>query len=199
MINGILAGCVSITAPCAFVNIYGAAVIGFVGGALVVWATILLDKCQIDDPVGAIPVHLVCGIWGTLAVGLFSQHPDSYAWSKEFFNLKQGGLFFGGGFNLLFSQLIGILLVGAFTVAFSFLAWFVISRFMYIISDHPRAKFKVFKYLRVSPQEEVIGLDSLFAEGNNIDSLKRDYVKRQQENRYWQLKSKRRKLGQYRK
>ncbi|MFM7407394.1 MAG: ammonium transporter [Cuspidothrix sp.] len=179
IINGILAGCVSITASCAFVNLFGAAVIGFAGGALVVWATILLDKLEIDDPVGAIPVHLVCGIWGTLAVGLFSQNPKSYPWYEDF-STNTSGLFFGGGFNLLFSQLIGILLVGAFTVVFSSFAWFGISRFMYIISDHPRAKFKVFKYLRVSPQEEVIGLDSLFAEGNDINLLKRDYIKRQQ-------------------
>ncbi|MGM3309337.1 ammonium transporter [Anabaena sp. WFMT] len=199
MINGILAGCVSITAACAFVNIPSAVFIGFVGGALVVWATIFLDKCQIDDPVGAVPVHLVCGIWGTLAVGLFSQNPNSYAWSEDFFKLEQGGLFFGGGSNLLFAQLIGILLVGAFTVVFSLIAWIGISYFMYIISDTYRSEFKVFKYLRVSPQEEVIGLDSLFADNDNeVGQLKRDYTKRQREKRSWQQKSKRRKLGQYR-
>ena len=198
MINGILAGAVSITAPCAFVNIPSAAVIGFVGGALVVWATIFLDKLQIDDPVGAVPVHLVCGIWGTLAVGFFSQNPNSYAW-HEAFGTTTSGLFFGGGFDLLLVQLLGVLLVGAFTVVFSSITWVGISYFMYITSDIPRPKFKVFKYLRVSPQEEVIGLDSLFAEGSDIDSLKRDYVKRQQKKRAWQLKSKGRKSVQHRK
>lgn len=176
MINGILAGCVSITASCAFVNIFFAAFIGFVGGALVVGATILLDKCEIDDPVGAVPVHLVCGIWGTLAVGLFSQDPNTYAWSKEFFGLDKGGLFFGGGANLLFAQLVGILLVGAFTVVFSVITWIGISYFMYRISDAPRSEFKVFKFLRVLPQEEILGVDSLFAEGNDIGQLKREYI-----------------------
>ncbi|MFM6133977.1 MAG: ammonium transporter, partial [Sphaerospermopsis kisseleviana] len=149
MINGILGGCVSITASCAFVNVASAVFIGFVGGALVVWATIFLDKCEIDDPVGAIPVHLVCGVWGTLAVGLFSQNPNNYSWSKEFFMLDQGGLFFNGGANLLLSQLIGIVVVAGFTVVFSSITWIGISYFMYLISELPRSKFKVFKYLRV--------------------------------------------------
>ncbi|WP_234300709.1 ammonium transporter [Sphaerospermopsis aphanizomenoides] len=184
MINGILAGCVSITASCAFVNITSAALIGVVGGVLVVWATIILDKSQIDDPVGAIPVHLVCGVWGTLAVGLFSQNPNSYPWSQDLFNLDQGGLVFSGSPNLLFAQLIGILLVGIFTIVFSAIAWIAISYFMYIISETPRSEFKVYKYLRVLPQEEVIGIDSLFADNDHsIDQLKRDYLKRQQEKR----------------
>jgi ammonium transporter, Amt family len=197
IVNGILAGCVSITAPCAFVNIPSAVVIGFVGGALVVWSAIYLDKLQIDDPVGAVPVHLICGIWGTLAVGLFSQNPNSYAW-HESFSTQTSGLFFGGGINLLFSQLIGVVIVGAFTLVFSSITWIAISYFMYITSDIPRPEFKIFKYLRVSPQEEVIGLDSLFAEGDDMDSLKRDYLKRQQKKRSWQLKSKQRKLAKRR-
>ncbi|BAY88862.1 MULTISPECIES: ammonium transporter [unclassified Tolypothrix] len=188
MVNGILAGCVSITAACAFVNITSAAVIGFVGGALVVYATILLDKFQIDDPVGAVPVHLFCGVWGTLAVGLFSRNPDKYLWSKEYFRLDQGGLLFGGGINLLFAQLIGILLVGAFTVVFSAIAWIGISYFIYKISDTSNSDFKVFKSLRVLPQEEVIGLDSLFAEGNDIQQMKREYIETQRHKRFLQRK-----------
>ncbi|BAY21595.1 ammonium transporter [Calothrix sp. NIES-2100] len=191
MINGILAGCVSITAACAFVNIPSAALIGFIGGALVVYASVILDKCEIDDPVGAISVHLVCGIWGTVAVGLFSQDPSSYSWAKDFFTQEsslKGGLFFGGGPNLLFAQLIGILLVSEFTVIFSAIAWIGISYFMYLISGTSRSKFKIFKFLRVLPQEEVIGLDSLFAEGNDIQQLKREYMETQRQKRYWQRK-----------
>lgn len=191
MINGILAGCVSITAACAFVNIPSAAFIGFIGGALVVYAAVILDKCEIDDPVGAIPVHLVCGIWGTLAVGLFSQDPSTYAWAKDFFTQEsslKGGLFFGGGTNLLFAQLVGILLVSEFTVIFSAIAWIGISYFMYLTSGTSRSQFKVFKSLRVLPQEEVIGLDSLFAEGTDIQQLKREYIETQKQKRYWQRK-----------
>ncbi len=70
IINGILAGLVGVTAACAFVNIPSAAVIGIVAGVLVVFAVPFFDKIKIDDPVGATSVHLVCGVWGTLAVGL---------------------------------------------------------------------------------------------------------------------------------
>ncbi|MBD2357964.1 ammonium transporter [Tolypothrix sp. FACHB-123] len=191
MINGILAGCVSITASCAFVNIPSAVLIGFIGGALVVYAAVILDKCEIDDPVGAISVHLVCGIWGTIAVGLFSQNPSSYTWAKEFFTHEsslQGGLFFGGGTNLLFAQLVGIVLVSEFTVIFSAIAWIGISYFMYLVSRKSTSEFKISKFLRVLPQEEVIGLDSLFAEGSDIQKLKQEYIETQKQKRYWQRK-----------
>ncbi|MBD2164689.1 ammonium transporter [Calothrix membranacea FACHB-236] len=188
MVNGILAGCVSITASCAFVNIPSAAFIGFCGGVLVVYAAIFLNKSQIDDPVGAVPVHLVCGTWGTLAVGLFSQDPSSYSWSKQFFGLEKGGLFFGGGTNLLFTQLFGILLVGTFTVVFSAIAWIAIGYLIYKVSDTSGSDFNVSKSIRVLPQEEVVGLDSLFAEGNNIKRLKREYIQAQRQRRSWEQK-----------
>ncbi len=93
------------------------------------------------------------------------------------------------------SQIVGILLVGAFTVIFSLITWCCISYFLYRVSDSPESKFQVFKYLRVSPREEAIGLDSLFTDiDNNIEQLKRDYLQSQREKRSWQRKFNRRKL-----
>ena len=83
IINGTLAGLVAITAPCAFVGVGSSIVIGLVAGVLVVYAVLFFDRVKIDDPVGALSVHLVNGAFGTLCVGLFA---------------KDGGLFFGGGF-----------------------------------------------------------------------------------------------------
>jgi Amt family ammonium transporter len=75
-LNGILAGLVGITAGADSVSLTGAVVIGLVAGVLVVGSVLLFDRVKIDDPVGAISVHLTCGVWGTLAVGLFSMNPD---------------------------------------------------------------------------------------------------------------------------
>jgi Amt family ammonium transporter len=81
-VNGILAGLVAITAPCAFVNSLGAVIIGLVAGVLVCLASVWLEKAKIDDPVGAVPVHFVCGIWGVLSVGIFAiGNPDTGAWN----------------------------------------------------------------------------------------------------------------------
>ncbi len=81
-VNGILAGLVAITAPCAFVDPWGAVIIGLVAGVLVVLATGWLEKAKIDDPVGAVPVHFVNGMWGVLAVGIFAVgNPDTAAWN----------------------------------------------------------------------------------------------------------------------
>lgn len=81
-VNGILAGLVAITAPCAFVSPLAAVIIGGVAGVLVCLATFVLEKVRIDDPVGAVPVHFVNGIWGVLAVGLFANgNPDTVGWN----------------------------------------------------------------------------------------------------------------------
>jgi Amt family ammonium transporter len=81
-VNGVLAGLVAITAPCAFVAPWAALIIGAVAGVLVCWATFALEKMKIDDPVGAVPVHFVNGIWGVLAVGIFANaNPDTAAWN----------------------------------------------------------------------------------------------------------------------
>jgi ammonium transporter, Amt family len=143
MINGILAGLVGITASCAFVSIAHATIIGTVAGILVVVSSVSLEKREIDDPVGAISVHLSCGIWGTLAVGLFSVGPNVYPWYVN--NSGPGkGLLMGGSLDQLVAQLIGIVSVGAFTILFSLLAWLVIQLTI---------------GLRVSQEDEIEGLD----------------------------------------
>ncbi|GFE70461.1 ammonium transporter [Chroococcus sp. FPU101] len=129
IINGILAGLVAITAGCNVASYLGAVIIGLVGGILVVYAVAFFDKIKIDDPVGALSVHLVNGIWGTLAVGLFSM---------------ETGLFYGHGIGQLINQIIGTLVVGAFTVAFSAIAW---------------SALKATLGIRVTQEEEIEGLD----------------------------------------
>ncbi len=137
IVNGALAGLVAITAPCAFVGVGSAAIIGFIAGVLVVFAVLFFDKLRIDDPVGALSVHLVNGIFGTLAVGLFAQDGITGAETGN-------GLFFGGGLKLFMAQLMGVVGVGVFTFAVSFVVWYII---------------KATLGIRVSREEEVRGLD----------------------------------------
>ncbi len=137
IINGALAGLVAITAPCAFVSVTSSAIIGFIAGILVVLAVMMFDKLKLDDPVGALSVHLVNGIFGTLAVGLFAQDKITGAATGN-------GLFFGGGMKLLTSQAIGVVAVGAFTFTAAFAVWYVI---------------KLVMGLKVSREEEIQGLD----------------------------------------
>ncbi len=136
-INGCLAGLVAITAGCAFVNVWSSLIIGAVAGILVVYAVIFFDKIKIDDPVGALAVHLVNGIFGTLAVGLFAE--DSLMPGTT-----GNGLFFGGGLNLFINQLIGVVSVGAFTFIISYIIWMILKKLI---------------GLRVSVNEEIEGLD----------------------------------------
>ncbi len=136
-INGCLAGLVAITAPCAFVSVESSLIIGAIAGAIVVFAVIGFDKIKIDDPVGAISVHLVNGIFGTLALGLFAEDVLMPGTTGN-------GLFFGGGFTLLTNQIIGVAAVGAFTFVVSFIVWTIIKKTM---------------GLRVSEAEEIEGLD----------------------------------------
>jgi len=137
IINGALAGLVAITAPCAFVSVPSSAVIGLIAGILVVLAVMLFDRLKLDDPVGALSVHLVNGVFGTLAVGLFAQDKITGAATGN-------GFFFGGGMKLLTSQAIGVVAVGAFTFTISFLVWYIIKETM---------------GLKVSREEEIQGLD----------------------------------------
>ena len=138
-LNASLAGLVAITAPCDVTDAFGAIVIGAVAGLLVVFGVWFLDyKLRIDDPVGAVAVHCLNGIWGTIAVGLFATTSapgnDTYT-----------GLFYGGGFSLLGTQLLGMVCVIAWTavtITITFLA------------------IKAIFGLRVSEEEEIIGLDS---------------------------------------
>lgn len=100
-LNGVLAGLVAITAPCAFVSPLSAAIIGMLGGIVVVISVLLLGRVRVDDPVGAVSVHGLCGALGTLALGLFAQ--EGYAPA----NTTGNGLLFGGGLKLLTAQAIG--------------------------------------------------------------------------------------------
>ena len=137
IINGALAGLVAVTAPCAFVSVGSSAVIGLIAGVLVVFAVLMFDKLKLDDPVGALSVHLVNGVFGTLAVGLFAQ-------DKITGTATGNGLFFGGGFKLLAAQAAGVVAVGVFTFIVAFAVWYVI---------------KMVMGLRVSVEEEIAGLD----------------------------------------
>ncbi|OGW83315.1 MAG: ammonia permease [Omnitrophica bacterium RIFCSPHIGHO2_02_FULL_51_18] len=136
-LNGCLAGLVAITAPCAYVSVESSLIIGAVAGVLVVLAVAFFDKIRIDDPVGALSVHLVNGIFGTICVGLFAQ-------DQFIANTTGNGLFFGGGTKLLTAQLTGIGAVAAFTFIGGLVVWTII---------------KVVMGLRVSLHEEIEGLD----------------------------------------
>ena len=136
-INGCLAGLVAITAGCAFVTVPAALIIGLVAGILVVTAVKVTDKLKLDDPVGAIQVHLINGVFGTICVGLFAVDKLTGAATGN-------GLFYGGGTTLLMAQLTGIGAVAVYTLAASFIFWYAI-----------KAVFG----LRVSAKEEEEGLD----------------------------------------
>jgi Amt family ammonium transporter len=135
-INGALAGLVAITAPCAFVSVNSSVIIGLIGGILAVPAVMLFDKLKIDDPVGALSVHLVNGVWGTLSIGLFA--------TKEAPGGGPDGLFNGGGMTSLITQAIGSASVIAFTFAVSFIGWYLI---------------KMVIGMRVDLHDEITGLD----------------------------------------
>jgi Amt family ammonium transporter len=124
-VNGALAGLVAITAPCAFVTPVAAMLIGLIGGVLVVVAVRGFDRICIDDPVGALSVHLVCGIWGTLAVGLFATKAAPGG-------IDQNGLFYGGGLGLLGVQALGVVAVGAATFTGAYVVWSIIKATMTI-------------------------------------------------------------------
>lgn len=134
-LNGALAGLVGITAGCANVSPTSSLLIGGLAGLIVVPAVEFIDKVlRIDDPVGAITVHGICGAWGTIAVGLFAQ--EAYG--------GVDGLFFGGGGALLMSQIIGVVAVFAWTFGMSMVLFKLIDKFM---------------GLRVSQEDELKGLD----------------------------------------
>lgn len=137
-LNASLAGLVGITAPCDVTDAFGALAVGIVSGLLVVFGVWFLDyKLHVDDPVGAVAVHCLNGIWGTLAVGLFA---TSSAPGNEV-----NGLFYGGGFHQLGLQVLGVLAVGVWTAVTITIAFLAI-----------RATIG----LRVTEEEEIVGLDS---------------------------------------
>jgi Amt family ammonium transporter len=136
-LNGCLAGLDAITAPCAFVSVGSALVIGVIAGILVVLSVIFFDRARIDDPVGALSVHLVNGVFGTLAVGLFAKDGITGTATGT-------GLFFGGGWKLLGAQFTAVVASAAFVFVVALIAWLLI---------------KLFMGVRVSLQEEIDGLD----------------------------------------
>lgn len=139
MLNGALAGLVAITASCAFVEPWAAFVIGLVAGVLVFFSMKMFEKLGIDDPIYALSVHGMAGIWGTLSNGLFATEELST-------RLATGGpgLFYGGGFAQMWVQLQGVVTAGLFAFVVSFVVLYVI---------------KLVIGLRVSEEEEIVGLD----------------------------------------
>jgi ammonium transporter, Amt family len=125
-VNGILAGLVAITAPCAFVDSLGAAAIGLIAGVLVVLATFALEKSKIDDPVGAVPVHFVNGIWGVIAVGIFANgNPDSAAWNGM--DSAVTGLIAGGSTQIL-AQITEAVAIAVWAFGLSYVFFTVLKR-----------------------------------------------------------------------
>ena len=137
-LNGSLAGLVAITAPCDVVTANAAVVIGLVAGVLVVLSVFAIDRIHIDDPVGAVSVHCVNGVWGTLAVGLFAA-PAAAGYGNEMV-----GLFYGGGFKFLGVQLVGVGMTAVWALGTGLVIFFAL---------------KKLGILRVSAKTELKGLD----------------------------------------
>ena len=137
--NGLLAGLVSITAPVGAVSTPMSVLIGAIGGVLVVFSVRFFDRMGVDDPVGAISVHGVCGTWGTLSIGLFATFDDA------FLGREDAGLFYGGGFSQLGTQIIMVVVHFVFVVVTTGLLFLAIKNTI---------------GLRVTPEEELAGLDT---------------------------------------
>jgi Amt family ammonium transporter len=138
--NGVLAGLVAITAPCGAVTPVWSVVIGGVAGVLVVFSVFFFDKIKIDDPVGAVSVHGVCGAWGLLSVGLFARYDDA------FLGREDAGLIYGGGLDQLGVQALMLLIIGVWVVACTSILFLVLKKTI---------------GLRVTAEEEIEGLDVL--------------------------------------
>jgi Amt family ammonium transporter len=144
-VNGFLAGLVAITCPCYWVSPTGAILLGGIAGIIVVGGVELLEYLRIDDPIGAVPVHGICGIWGTISLGLFAtgQYGSTGPFAADN-SAPLKGLFYGGGTQVLIAQLIGsaIITVSTFVVAMVV---------MYLVNAMGQ--------LRISPEGENYGLD----------------------------------------
>ena len=137
IINGILAGLVSITAGCGNLTMVGSWVAGFIGGIIVVFSVAALDAAEIDDPVGAFSVHGVCGVWGTVVIGLWGYDIQGSGAAL--------GLLNGGGIGQLGIQVLGAGAYAIWTLVTCWIAWSVIGG--------------LFGGIRVSEEEETQGLD----------------------------------------
>ncbi len=136
-INGCLAGLVGVTGGCAYFTVEVSLLVGAIAGVIVVFLVVFFDRIKIDDPVGATSVHLGCGVFGTICVGLFAKEGVTTLSTTN-------GLFYGGGFSLLGVELLGIVAVGVFTFVTSSIVWLVLKKTIGI---------------RVSREEELAGLD----------------------------------------
>jgi Amt family ammonium transporter len=144
-VNGFLAGLVAITCPCYWVDPEGAFLLGIVAGMVVVWGIDLLEYLRIDDPIGAVPVHMIAGIWGTLSLGLFAAGKyGAPTPTGADTSTVVTGLFYGGGLGVLKAQMIG-----SFSIT---IATFIVSMvLMYAV--------KATGTLRVTTEGEIEGLD----------------------------------------
>lgn len=136
--NGILGGLVSITAGAFALDGFMAIVAGLLGGIIVTFSVLFFERIRVDDPVGAVSVHGVCGVWGTLAVGLFASE------NAPFLSEGSKGLFFGGGADLLWRQAVGSLAVAAFVIVTTGILFSII---------------RAIGWLRVPAEDEIEGLD----------------------------------------
>lgn len=137
ILNGALAGLVAITASCAFVDVWASVVIGLIAGVLVFYSARFFEKRKVDDPIYALSVHGAAGVWGTLSTGFFA--------TPELASVGKAGLFYGGGFDQLSVQLMGVVSCGLFAFVVSYAILFIMK--------------KVMGGIRVSEEEELMGLD----------------------------------------
>lgn len=137
ILNGALAGLVAITASCAFVDVWASVVIGLIAGVLVFYSARLFEKRKVDDPIYALSVHGAAGVWGTLSTGFFA--------TPELASVGKPGLFYGGGFDQLGVQLMGVVSCGLFAFVVSYAILFIMK--------------KVMGGIRVTEEEELMGLD----------------------------------------
>ncbi len=141
MLNGCLAGLVAITAPCAWVEAWAAVIIGGIAGLLVVLSVYFWEARRVDDPVGAVSVHGINGVWGLISVGLFAD--GTYGLGSTAEPLVKG-LFYGGGYGQLIAQVIGAAVCASWAFGLGFIAFRLMEKYFGI---------------RVSPEEEIKGLD----------------------------------------
>jgi Amt family ammonium transporter len=141
-VNGVLAGLVAITAPCAFVDTWAAVLIGLIAGVLVSVATFVLERVRVDDPVGATPVHFVNGMWGVLAVGIFANgNPITVGWNGV--PTPVTGLLYGST-TQMFAQLAEVVAIAVTVLVIGFIFFKVVN---------------AIGWLRSRPEDELAGLD----------------------------------------
>ena len=145
--NGLLAGLVAITCPCYWVSPTGSVLLGGIAGVIVIWGIELLEYFRIDDPIGAVPVHGICGIWGTISLGLFATGEFGAATATgpdTTEGARLAGLFYGGGATLLKAQCIGSAIITISTLAVAFAVMYAVN---------------AIGVLRLSKEHELYGMD----------------------------------------